>query len=121
VPTYFCAYYSRRTSAWALIAGMAVGSGVAFGLFFGVVNDNPTYGLPGEEDLFVDAGLWGGLAAAAVVAVLTFALPESVQEKGPHFSDGVSRRFGNERLTLDVVNKAMEKTQEPAFTRIGAA
>lgn len=121
VPTYFCAYYSRRTSAWALVAGMAVGSGVAFGLFFGVVNDNPTYGLPGGDELFVDAGLWGGLAAVVVVAVLTFALPESVQEKGPRFSEGVTRRFGDERLTLDVVNKAMEKTQEPAFTRIGAA
>jgi hypothetical protein len=33
----------------------------------------------------------------------------------------VTTRFGDERLTLDVVNKDMERTKEPAFTRISAA
>jgi hypothetical protein len=119
-PTYFCAYYSRKTTAWALIGGFLVGGGVAFGLFFGVENDNTNYGIPGGDELYVDAGLWGGLAAIVTVTVLTFALPASLGESGPHFDQAVTSRFGKERLSLDVVNKAMEKTQEPVFTRIGA-
>jgi len=120
VPTYFCAYYSRKTTAWALIGGFLVGGGIAFGLFFGIENENAKYGIPGGDELFVDAGLWGGLAAVVTVAVLTFALPANIGESGPHFDQAVTSRFGKERLSLDVVNEAMERIQEPVFTKIGA-
>merc|ERR1712070_320810 len=51
----------------------------------------------------------------------TYILPTSFASSGPHFPDSVMSQFGGKRLSLAVVNKAMSKTVEPLFTKIGAA
>jgi hypothetical protein len=123
VPTSVCALYFERPSPWALVVGIISGTAVGVACVFGVqFNNEVGYGSPQTEDeLYFDGGVWGALTNVVVVFILSFILPKSIGEAGPHFPEEDLAKFGKERLTQELIGKnLMAKTVEPIFNKTGA-
>merc|ERR1719230_688021 len=115
MPAFFICYFIKKASGWAVAIGVVTGFIVGVGLTAEVQYEaKSAYGgvMPGGDDLYLDGGLWGAMANIIVVTLLTCVLPD--KDMGPTFPDAVMKKFGAERLSLEIIDKAMEKTTEPA-------